>query len=258
MLPSIFVSHGSPMLSIQNNRTTKFLEELPSMFDKPKYILVISAHWTSDKLEILSNPEPSIIHDFYGFPKELYEQEYKAFSDIHKINEIENLLKQNNIEVSRNNRRIGFDHGVWSPLSIMYPDANIPIIQLSLPMSFKPKELVVLGKVLSVLRNDTLILSSGAMTHNLKDAKFSKEDDIADSYAKEFHDWVIKKVEQKEDDALINFIEKAPFVYKNHPSLEHFLPFFVTLGSSSSKKGESLHDFYMYGNQSMDTILFKE
>jgi aromatic ring-opening dioxygenase catalytic subunit (LigB family) len=155
MLPSIFVSHGSPMLSILNNKTTKFLKELPLMFDKPKYILVISAHWTTNKLEILSNHKPFVLYDFHGFPKELYEQEYKASS-------------------------------------------------------------------------------------------------------KEFHDWVIERLKYKEEDELINFIHKAPFVHKNHPTLEHFLPFFITLGSSSSKKGESLHDFYIYGNQSMNTILFKE
>lgn len=258
MLPSIFLSHGSPALTLMNNKTTEFLKKLSSMFDKPKYILVISAHWTTNKLEILSNTKSSVIYDFYNFPKELYEQKYPVKSDISKENEIIELLKKNDISVTKNTKRVGYDHGVWSPLSLIYPKANIPVIQLSLPMSYNIEELVKLGEILLPLRKDTLILTSGAMTHNLVEASWDDNDTSINKYAKEFHDWIIDKTKNSEIKELINFKNKAPYVDKNHPTLEHFLPFFISLGASKNKKGESLHNFYFYGNQSMDTILFKE
>lgn len=258
MLPSIFVSHGSPALTLMNNKTTKFLKSLATLFDTPKYILVISAHWTTNTLEILYKTEASVIYDFYNFPKELYEQEYPAKSDKSKENEIIELLKKNNILITKNKERVGYDHGVWSPLSLIYPKANIPIIQLSLPMNYSIEELIKLGETLIPLRKDTLILTSGAMTHNLGEASWNENDTSINNYAKEFHDWIIDKTKNGDMKELIDFRDKAPYVMKNHPTLEHFLPFFISLGASENRKGESLHNYYIYGNQSMDTILFKE
>ena len=257
MLPSLFISHGSPALMLMNNKTTKFLKELPKKFSKPKYILVISAHWLTKELEILTNEEPFVIHDFYNFPQELYKRDYPANNDIKKANEVIKLLKEHNISVFKNETRSGYDHGVWSPLTFMYPNADIPVIQLSLPLSFTPKELVKIGEALQALREDTLIIGSGAMTHNLRASTSLEDDKNVSSNAKEFRDWIVEKLEKKDLDSLVDYQNKAAKVIENHPSQEHFLPLFISLGASKDKKGKSLHDVYMYGNQSMDTIIFE-
>ena len=257
MLPSLYVSHGSPALMIMDNKTTDFLKALPKSFEKPKYILVISAHWVTKELRILTNEEPFEIYDFYGFAQELYEKQYPANNDINKVNEIVKLLKEKRIAVFENETRSGYDHGVWSPLSLMYPKADIPVIQLSLPLNFSPKELVKLGESLQELREDTLIVASGAMTHNLRDSSAMEYDGNISTYAKEFRDWIVKKVEKADINSLTDYIQQAPKAIQNHPTQEHFLPLFVSLGASKDKKGKSLHDVYMYSNQSMDTIIFE-
>ncbi|PLY10892.1 MAG: dioxygenase [Arcobacter sp.] len=257
MLPSIYISHGSPGLALMKNNTTKFLEELSTKFQTPKYILVISAHWVTNSLKILYEDNPHTIYDFYNFPKELYALTYEAPSSKEKNDEIVNLLTSNGIDIQKDYSRGGYDHGVWSPLKFLYPKADIPIIQISLPLTYDAKELMHLGEVLYKLREDTLIIGSGSMTHNLGDIVWDENKSDVKPYAKEFRDWVVDKLEKADIDSLSNY-KQAPYLAHNHPTLEHFLPLFVSLGASKSKVGKSLHDVYMYGNLSMDTILFEE
>lgn len=257
MLPSIFISHGSPALAIMDNDLSDFFKNLPKKFEKPKYILVISAHWNTNELRILKNEKPSIIYDFYGFPKELYEKKYSAQNDIIKVNEIVELLKNNNITILEDNDKEGYDHGVWAPLSLMYEKADIPIIQVSLPIHYSSKDLYKLGKALIELKKDTLIIASGTMTHNLRDSDSHINADVKE-YARNFRDYIIKNVKNKNIINLINYETKAPNVEDNHPSLEHFSPFFVALGASENMETEILNSIYMYGNQAMDSILFKD
>ncbi|XPV68238.1 MAG: DODA-type extradiol aromatic ring-opening family dioxygenase [Halarcobacter sp.] len=257
MLPSLFISHGSPALIMMNNGTTEFLKKLPSTFEKPKYILVISAHWVTNGLKILYEDKPYTIYDFYNFPKELYEQTYEAKSSKSKSDEIVELLKENNIDILKDKTRGGYDHGVWTILKLMYPDADIPVLQISLSVNYDSKELVRLGEILGKLKNDTLIISSGTMTHNLRDSNWDNNSFVK-PYAKEFRNWIVEKLESADINSLIDYRKKAPYLVQNHPTLEHFLPLFVSLGASKTKVGKSLNDVYMYSNQSMDTIIFKE
>lgn len=257
MLPSLYISHGSPALVIMNNQTTDFLSKLPRQFKKPKTILVISAHWVTKELRILSNENPNIIYDFYNFPRELYEQKYPAKNNLIKVNEITQLIESKGLRITQDSMREGYDHGVWSILKLMYPNADIPVVQLSLPISYDAKELVKLGEILQPLKEDTLIIASGAMTHNLAGINWFNEEAKPVEYATIFRDWIVNKLEKSDVEALINFETQAPMLRQNHPSTEHFIPLFVPLGASETKKGEALHDIYMYGNQSMDAILFK-
>lgn len=257
MLPSLYISHGSPALMVMENITTKFLKQLSSTFEKPKYILVISAHWVTKNLKILYKENPELIYDFYNFPKELYEITYPAKSDKNKNDEIITLLEENGFSIEKESLRDGFDHGVWSPLSFLYPNADIPILQLSLPLSYSPKRLFELGNVLKKLKNDTLIIASGALTHNIFASSWNSEDSLIAPYAKEFRDWIIEKTENAEINSLLNFKTEAPKLSENHPSLEHFLPIFVAMGASDNYVGKSLHNIFMYNNQSMETIIFK-
>jgi 4,5-DOPA dioxygenase extradiol len=257
MLPSLFISHGSPALVLQKNDTTEFLQNLSSLVDIPKYILVISAHWTTNELQILANDEPFLIYDFYNFPNELYAVEYPIQNSMDKVNEIFDLLKQNNIVVSKNEDRSGYDHGVWSPLKLIYPNADIPVIQLSLPMNYTPNELIKLGEVLYSLRVDTLIIGSGSMTHDLARVNYTEINAKPEIYAKKFRDWIVEKLEKGDSQSVAEFLTQAPYGRQNHPTVEHFLPLFIAMGASKESIGKSLHDRYMFGNLSLDTIIFR-
>ncbi|MGB3750876.1 MAG: class III extradiol ring-cleavage dioxygenase, partial [Arcobacteraceae bacterium] len=238
------------------SQSANFLKELPSLFKKPKFIIIISAHWTTKELRILSNPNPSIIYDFYGFPQELYAKKYPIKNDLFKVNEIVMVFKQQNISILKDDNHEGYDHGVWAPLSLMYPNADIPILQISLPIDFNVEDLMKIGEVLQKFRNEALIIGSGTLTHNLKDSKRDINAPV-DPYSKEFRDWVVSKVENADIHSFSNFLCDVPYLNNNHPTLEHILPFFIVLGASKSKKGKALNNTFMYGNQAMDSIVFQ-
>jgi len=257
MLPSLYVSHGSPRIAIMDNKSSNFLKNLSSLYKEPKYILVMSAHWTTSELRILSNPNPELIYDFYGFEDTLYEKKYAAKNDLSQVNKIVEVLKEKNISIIEDKNREGYDHGVWTALSLMYPKANIPVIQMSLPINYSSEDLHKIGEALQVLKSDTLIIGSGAMTHNIGGA-VQDENAPTVPYAQEFRDWIVNKLENSQTKELLEFKTQAPALVKNHPTLEHFLPLFISLGASQNKKGKSLHNVYMHGNQSMDTIIFED
>jgi len=257
MFPSIYISHGSPALCLSKYKSATFLKELPNLFEKPKYIIIVSAHWITKELRVLGNPNPNIIYDFYGFPEELYNKKYPIKNDLNKVDEIISKFANKNIPILNDNKYKGYDHGVWTPLSLMYPNADIPIIQISLPIYSSAKELIKIGEVLQEFRTEALIIGSGTLTHNLRDSKRDINAPI-DSYAKEFRDWIVSKVEEGDVNSLENFLQIAPKLNDNHPTLEHLLPFFIVLGSSKNKKGKALNNLFMYGNQAMDSIIFKD
>jgi len=257
MLPSLYVSHGSPRIAIMNNKSSTFLKNLSSLYKEPKYILVVSAHWTSESLKILSNPNPELIYDFYGFENSLYEKKYAAKNDLQQVNKVVEILKDKNINIMEDKNREGYDHGVWTILSLMYPKANIPVLQLSLPINYSNEKLLEIGEALQVIRDDTLIIGSGAMTHNIADALTNEQAEVK-PYAQEFRNWVVENVAKGDEEEILNFKSKAPYWAKNHPTLEHFLPLFISLGASKNKKGKSLHNVFMHGNQSMDTLIFED
>jgi 4,5-DOPA dioxygenase extradiol len=257
MFPTLFISHGSPALCMMEHQTADFIKNLPLMFDKPEYIIIVSAHWVTPELKILSNANPKLIYDFYGFPQALYNKTYAAKNDTDMVDNIINVLQKNGMQITKDAQREGYDHGVWSPLSLIYEKADIPIIQLSLPLELGINELLKIGKALQVFRKNSLIIGTGSMTHNLQDSVWQIDAPVQ-HYAKNFRDWMARKLETGEIDSLKKFIQLAPDTAKNHPTLEHILPLFVSIGASKNNVGQSLNDTYMYGNQSMDTIIFKE
>lgn len=255
MLPTLFISHGSPELAIMKHEVSDFLQKLPNKFEKPNYIIIVSAHWTSNKLEILANENPSIIYDFYGFPEALYQKKYPIENDINYVAKVFDTINSIGLHVEKNESRIGYDHGVWVPLSLMYKDADIPVIQLSLPINLSPRKLVKIGEALQVLRDEAFIIASGNMTHNLSDMQRDINAPIQ-NYAKEFRDWVVNNINNEE--VLVGLLNEAPYYRKNHPTTEHFLPLYIAYGASKGKSGIALNDVYMYSNQSMDMIIFKD
>lgn len=255
MLPSLFISHGSPALGIMDNDFSNFFKKLSKNFEKPKYIVIVSAHWESNDLSIISNEFPEIKYDFYGFPKELYDKKYKAKNDIAQVKTIINLLKKKNIDIKEDPLKEGYDHGVWVPLSLMYPKADIPIIQISLPQSYSSKELFILGEALQELRDECLIIGSGNITHNLYDTNHNINGQVKE-YAKIFDEYISNRIKEKNIHELLNFKERAPKLRENHPSLEHFMPLFFPLGAAVLKDCQILNESFMHGNLSMKTLLF--
>lgn len=255
MFPSIYISHGSPALCLSNYESSEFLKRLPLLFSKPKYIIIISAHWVTKDLRIMSNPKPNKINDFYGFPKELYDKSYPIKNDLARVEEIKSKFNNAGIKISKDEEHEGYDHGVWSPLCLMYRDADIPVIQISLPIYYNARKLIEIGEVIYSFREEALIIGSGTLTHNLARSHRDMNAPI-DKYAKEFRDWMVEKAEKGDVKTLCNFTKKAPKLAENHPTMEHLLPLFIVLGASKDKKAKVLNNVFMYGNQAMDCFLF--
>lgn len=256
MFPSLFISHGSPALMLMDNTTSNFYKTLANKFEKPKYIIIVSAHWETQYLKILSNDSPFLIYDFYNFPQEMYEQDYPTNNDIEMVEKIIKECEKNNISIEKDDDRSGCDHGVWAPLKMIYPDADIPVIQLSLPKNYSVKELLKVGETLQGFRDEAMIIGSGNMTHNLGATNFWDIDAKPEQYAVEFNEWIIDQCQKGDLDTLLNYQILAPYYKKNHPTPEHFTPFLVALGASKDYKWEALNNVYMYGNQAMTNIVF--
>ena len=256
LMPTLFISHGSPTLLIDDCPANEFLKTLGDKIPKPKAILVISAHWETDKPRITSNEKPDLIYDFGGFAEELYKVKYPVKGSKELALQIKDILKD--LHADGNEVR-GLDHGVWVPLKLVYPNADIPVLQLSIQPDKSPEYHYELGKKLSVLREQgVLIIGSGSTTHNLRAFFGNKINSVPDFHAKEFSDWVYKTLNDKNPKTLINFMEEAPYASWNHPTTEHFFPIFVAYGAAGENADiKRLHSSFTFGIISMDVYSFQ-
>ena len=241
----LFIPHGGGPLPIlgdsRHKEIIKFLKNIKSKINKPSSIIVISAHWEEDEVNITRGEKPSLIYDYYGFPEESYKITYPAPGNSKLANKIKNLLKAKDINSKLNPER-GFDHGVFIPLKIMYPDASITCVQISLLKNLDPKKHIEMGKALSSLMNENiLILGSGMSFHNLKILlSGSERADSDNAKNKEFDDWLVnvcagdKLNNVEKEKALIEWI-KAPSARFCHPREEHLIPLHVCYGIKNKK-----------------------
>ncbi len=247
--PSLFISHGMPLMAILPSPTQKFLKNLGKKLGRPKAVICISAHWET-VAPMLSGAEfPETIHDFYGFPKQLYEMSYPAPGNSQLASEITGAFSQNGIS-SKIDFDKGFDHGAWVPLCLMYPEADIPVIQLSIQGDLEPDHHYRMGNALARFRSEgVLIMGSGGATHNLEDIHGRKMHDEPVQYAVNFDSWLEQILIQGDIQSLLNFKKEGPEAEKNHPyPSEHFLPLFVPLGASGEgSRAELLHKEFIYG-----------
>jgi 4,5-DOPA dioxygenase extradiol len=252
MLPSFFVAHGSPLLAIENNEYTQVINQLGQMLPKPRAIVVFSAHWESKVQKVSDLEKYTTIYDFYGFPEELFRIEYPAKGEKNVANEIETLLQNSGIPYAVDTDR-GLDHGAWVVLSMLYPNAEIPVISMSVSPSLSPQEQYQIGKSLSELRSkDILILASGGTVHNLRAVRFEDDGNI-DQWASDFDDWLANYLYQWDLDSLFNYSSLAPNVHLAVPpnGVEHFIPIFYAMGAADdSRKAKLVHRSYRYGNLS--------
>ncbi|MBT0664616.1 dioxygenase [Geobacter pelophilus] len=243
--PTLFVSHGAPSLIIENCPTRDFLQRLGKDIGHPKGIVCVSAHWTTQEPRVTMHPQPSTIYDFGGFPDELYSLKYPAPGDPALAKRVLALLHSQGIPGETDMSR-GYDHGAWVPLMLMYPEADIPLVQLSVQPHLEPEHHLAMGKALQPLLDDeVLIIASGSATHNLRDFFGRKLDATLLPYAQEFTTWLKTCVIEGRTDDLLDYTNRGPHALQNHPTPEHFLPFFVSLGGGGV--GRVLHDAYTFG-----------
>jgi 4,5-DOPA dioxygenase extradiol len=227
--PLLFVSHGAPTFAINGGSLGQELGVIGQSFTNIKAILAISPHWQTKDLTLTTGTHLSTIHDFYGFGEELNTIKYPAHGDPAIALAIKNLLVEHGYSVEENSDR-GLDHGVWTVLVHLLPKANIPIIQLSMPTNLTSRSAYELGRILSSLRqNNILILASGGITHNLYELKPANSP--APSYVLEFTDWIRKAIAHEDHETLIRYRELAPHAERAHPTDEHLLPLMIAYGA---------------------------
>ncbi|MCI0910825.1 MULTISPECIES: class III extradiol ring-cleavage dioxygenase [Pseudomonas] len=254
MLPSLFISHGSPMLALQPGASGPALAQLANALPRPKAIVVVSAHWESHELLVTANPQPQTWHDFYGFPAALYAVQYPAPGQPQLAANVSARLNAAGLPARLDAQR-PFDHGAWVPLSLMYPDASIALIQVSLPSHMGPAQQIKVGRALAGLRSEgVLLVGSGSITHNLGELDWHAGPDVIEPWALAFRDWVVEKLGEDDQAALLDFKQQAPFASRNHPSDEHFLPLFFALGAGG--RFGIVHQGFTLGALGMDIYRF--
>jgi 4,5-DOPA dioxygenase extradiol len=262
-LPSLFVSHGSPMMALEPSPARDFLAGLVTLLPRPRAILVVSAHhdaaYQGGRAMVTSSAAPPTIHDFGGFPDELFAMRYPAPGDPALAARIVDLLAGQGLAVTADHER-GLDHGAWVPLSLIYPDADIPVVQLSIASNASPEWHYALGQALAPLRaEDVLVIGSGSITHNLR-ALFSARlpiDAPAPAWVTDFTDWVAERMAGGAVDDVLHSVERAPHGADNHPTPDHILPLFVAMGAGGAPfAAERLHTSVTYGLLAMDVYAF--
>jgi 4,5-DOPA dioxygenase extradiol len=260
MLPTLFVSHGAPTLPLTEAPAKRFLQMLPSLLtEQPKAVLVVSAHWETRVPTINDVLVNDTIHDFGGFQRELYEIRYAAPGSSALALRTADLLRASGLPVSVDRVR-GLDHGAWIPMMLMYPDADVPVLQLSVQSEMGPAYHIELGRALQSLRAEgVLVMGSGSLTHDLSQF-WSYRDALAESeplWVSAFADWFDLALEQKRIEDLVAYRTRAPFAARNHPTEEHLLPLFVAMGAGGPDAGvERLHASTTHGVLRMDVFAF--
>ncbi len=255
-MPAIFVSHGAPTLAFEPVAARDFLRGLGQALPAPRAILAVSAHWETAVPTVSAAEHPETIHDFYGFPPELYRVRYAAPGAPALAQRVAGLLDRARLPVEFSEDR-GLDHGAWVPLMLAYPDADIPVTQLSIQSARGPAWHWALGEALRPLREEgVLILASGSITHNLREFGGQGLNAAPVGYATAFSEWLAAAVSEGRNDDLIAYRSQAPEAARNHPTEEHLLPLLVAAGAGSAGRGERLHASYTYGAFAMDVYRF--
>jgi 4,5-DOPA dioxygenase extradiol len=259
MLPALFVSHGAPTFPLTDAPARGFLEQLAGhLVERPRAILVVSAHWETATPHVTASAVNATIHDFYGFPAELYALRYPAPGSDWLVERVSDLLESSLGPVARDADR-GLDHGAWVPLRLLYPNADVPVVQLSVQTARGPEHHFRLGQLLAPLRDEgVLILGSGSFTHDL--SSFRQYADglhaPAPAWVDQFADWMSDALDAGRIDDLLDYRNRAPQATRNHPTEEHLLPLFVALGAGQGAAVDHLHQSTTHGVLRMDAFAF--
>lgn len=249
-LPILFVSHGAPTMALDRAAGVDFAR-LAAALPKPRAILAISAHWLDAPATLGTRTQRELMYDFSGFPPELYRVRYAAPAAAALADQLQQRLPS----LLRDDER-PWDHGVWTPLVHMYPAADVPVLQLSMPWRWTPKQMFELGQQLAPLRDDgVLVLASGGMVHNLGRLD-GNGGDKPPAWASNFESWVRDKVANNDVDALLAYRDKAPDLKLAHPTDDHFVPLLVALGAGTGAKVTFPIEGWEFGSLSRCAVRF--
>lgn len=253
-LPSLFIAHGAPDLPLSGTPARAFTENLGQRYPGTKAVLVISAHWEDRVPTIGTAAAPETIHDFGGFDPRLYTMRYPARTAAHVVAEVAAALKAAGIPYAEDAQR-GYDHGVWVPLMLAFPKADVPVIQLSLRHGASAAENLALGRALAPLRDKgVLIVGSGAIVHNLR--AIAREGTPAPDWAKAVDDFIVTAVEAGDEASLLKVLDTQGGRFA-HPTPEHLMPLFVAMGAGGGA-GHAIHRSFSWGSISMTSFAFGE
>ena len=251
--PALFVSHGSPDTAIADTQAAAWLRRMAADLPRPRAIVVASAHFeVSGGVAVSADPEPETIHDFGGFAPELYAMQYPAPGEPALARRIADDLQAAGFPARAVDKR-GFDHGVWVPLKLAYPDADIPVVSVSVDPRQGPEHHFRLGQALAGLGGEgVLVIGSGSFTHNLGEAfkalRTGRRSIGVPGWVQQFTGWMNDRLAANDRDALLDYRRQAPYAVENHPTDEHLLPLYVAMGAGGEAASAKLvHDSAEFG-----------
>lgn len=253
VLPALFISHGSPDTAIADTEAAAWLRQMARDLPRPRAIVVASAHFeVSGGVVVSADPKPETIHDFGGFAPELYAMQYPAPGEPQLARRIVGDLQKAGF-IARAADKRGFDHGVWVPLKLAYPDADIPVVSVSVDPDKGPEHHFRLGQALAGLGAEgVLVIGSGSFTHNLGEAfkllrKGTRVAEVPD-WVENFSSWMNERLAASDVEALLDYRRAAPYAVENHPTDEHLLPLYVAMGAAGEHGTARLvHDSAEFG-----------
>ena len=256
--PSVFVAHGSPMFGIAAGEYGETLRRFAERIPRPAAVVVVSAHWEAPgPIRVNVSPRPELIYDFGGFPRELYELEYPAPGSPETAERALALLADAGLSAAREERR-GWDHGVWIPLRLLYPEADVPVVEVSLPVPRTPETVLRVGEALAPLRErGALLLGSGGIVHNLRLARLDREHGPVDDWARVFDAWVRERIETGDPAGLAQYGTRGPHARLAVPESEHFDPLLFAAGAARpDDRLERVASGFQYSNLSLASYAF--
>ncbi|MDI1247234.1 MAG: class III extradiol ring-cleavage dioxygenase [Rhodoferax sp.] len=253
--PVFFISHGAPTFALESGQLGAQLQAMGPQLAGIQAVLVVSPHWQTRALQVLTTPMPETVHDFGGFPAALYQLQYPVPGQPELARQALSLLTQAGWAVTADAKR-GLDHGAWVPLMHLLPQAKLPVFQVSMPHQLDTKGALALGRALAPLRDQgVLIVGSGSMTHNLYELQAPASPAVG--YAVEFAHWIGQAVTRADVDALLDYRLRAPHAERAHPTEEHFLPLLVALGASrDGEAAQAIAGDITYGVLSMASYVW--
>ena len=254
--PALFVSHGAPSAALDDDDYTRALGGWAGGRPRPRAVVVVSAHAEArGPVRVNAASEPTLIYDFYGFPAPLYDLRYPAPGAPDLAREIAGTFAGAGIEPVVDAQR-GWDHGVWVPLRLLYPAADVPVVALSLPVPRTPERLLAMGRALAPLRErGVLLLGSGGVVHNLRRLRIVDGEAPTEPWAAAFGAWVDERLEESDVEGLVGYATRAPHADLAVPTSEHFDPLFFVLGARDERdRVESVYEGFRYGSLSLRTF----
>jgi 4,5-DOPA dioxygenase extradiol len=255
----LFVGHGAPTIVLEDDAYTRALSTLPARVSRPSAFVVLSAHWqVGGPIRVTAGGEPAVIYDFYGFPQELYALSYDCPGHPELARDIVALLADGGHAASAEPVR-GIDHGVWIPLRLAWPAADVPVVQVSLPLGAPPDGLLDLGLALAPLRmQGVMLVASGNVVHNMSTLHWSQKDAVPDAWSVAFDEWARDAIAAHDVDALCAYRARAPHAALAVPTSEHYDPLLVLAGAMApNDRVDVLFDGYHYGTLAMRTFLLR-